>query len=82
MNTMIKKTTVFFVLATLMILLSGCEWLSGARKEAQQKIDDVVVSVSDQVSKTTESVKKKVDDINNAVEQVGEAVDAVKKIND
>lgn len=82
MTTKFKKTAIISALAALMVLLSGCEWLSGAREQAQEKINTVVVGVTDQVNKTTESVKKKVDDINQAVDKVSEAVDAVKKINE
>lgn len=78
-----------FAFLVLLILLSGCEFLSNLRSKILNQANTTAESVTkkvgeigDQLEKTKDSVDKKVQDVKNAVKEVGEAVDAVKKVTD
>ncbi|PJC36652.1 hypothetical protein CO046_04520 [Candidatus Peregrinibacteria bacterium CG_4_9_14_0_2_um_filter_53_11] len=80
-----KLLTRLSLLATLVVMLAGCQGAADLRDAILQRKDatvDKVNQVKDQVVKTKESVEQKIDDIDTAVNEVKEAIDAVKKVTD
>lgn len=77
------------ILSTVLVLLSGCEFLDNLRAKILGQIDTTTSRVTqkakeiqEQAEKTRAAVSQKVQDVQNAVREVGEAVDAVKKVTD
>lgn len=77
----------FAIIGLLVLVLSGCRFLSGLREDILNKGGEVVEGVTKtvenvgtQIEKTKKSVEQKVEDVENAVKEVGEAVSAVKKV--
>ncbi len=74
---------IILIVAVLIILLAGCEFLDNLRN----KIRGTVSTAVTEVTKIKESVEQKIEDVQNAAKEVSdaakqlkEAADAVKKV--